>query len=279
MLGFVGITLGRDLDMTDRQRDTVWSTALQRRPEEAGPTPGPVDVIRYAHAAGTVIDEHQHARHQLIYAHAGLLAVTSPQGRWIVPTTRAIWMPAGTPHAVRCVDDVDERNVYVSVDAAPHLPTSVSAVEVGPLLRDLIEAADAIAQPYEEDSRDGRVMRLIVDELRSLPVLPLHLPKPGDERIAAICEFILQHPYDTSTLDDWADRSDVHSKTIQRLFVKELDMTFGQWRQRSRLLFALERLALGVSVIDVALELGYESPSAFSAMFKRQFGVSPRQFF
>jgi AraC-like DNA-binding protein len=56
-------------------------------------------------------------------------------------------------------------------------------------------------------------------------------------------------------------------------------MTFGQWRQQARLLHALERLALGDKVVDVALSLGYDSPSAFATMFKRQFGETPSAFF
>ena len=49
-------------------------------------------------------------------------------------------------------------------------------------------------------------------------------------------------------------------------------MTFGQWRQQARLITALEQLASGVKVVDVALSLGYASPSALATMFKRQFG-------
>ncbi|MNH36152.1 Regulatory protein SoxS [compost metagenome] len=68
-------------------------------------------------------------------------------------------------------------------------------------------------------------------------------------------------------------------KTIQRLFRKETGMTFGQWRQQARLMQALERIALGERIIDVAGALGYDSPSAFASMFKRQFGTTPSQFF
>jgi len=44
-------------------------------------------------------------------------------------------------------------------------------------------------------------------------------------------------------------------------------------------LHGLERLAVGDKVVDVALALGYDSPSAFAAMFKRQFGETPSAFF
>ncbi len=56
-------------------------------------------------------------------------------------------------------------------------------------------------------------------------------------------------------------------------------MSFGQWRQQLRLLRGLEGLATGDRLIDLRLELGDDSPSAFTAMFKRQFGQPPSQFF
>lgn len=261
------------------EKETVWSTTARKYEGSAGSPTGALDVHERHYPAGTVIAEHSHARHQLLYAKSGLMVVTSPRGRWVVPSTRAIWMPAGTPHGSRCVDDVHQRNIYVSPDVATELPQEVVAVEISPLLRELMQAAQVIIQPYQEDSRDGRVMRLILDELRALPVLPLHVPIPADPRIADICGDIFAHPYDNTLLKEWSRKKGIHPKTLQRLFHRDAGMTFGRWRQRARLLFALERLAQGVPVIEVALELGYESPSAFSAMFKRQFGLTPKKFF
>ena len=122
-------------------------------------------------------------------------------------------------------------------------------------------------------------MRLLLDELHALPVLPLYLPQPTDERLQRICSGIAERPDDVSTLADWAATLGIDVKTIQRLFARETGMTFGQWRQQARLLRALERLAVGDKVVDVALALGYDSPSAFATMFKRQFGETPSAFF
>jgi AraC-like DNA-binding protein len=236
---------------------------------------------RQRYPAGTVIPQHKHDYHQLLYAREGMLVVHSPVGRWVVPPTRAIWMPAGTLHSSRCVGDVEQRNVSVELDGDMDLllPSSPSAVEVGPLLSQLMKAAEDVAYPYDEDSRDGRIMRLILDELRTLATLPLHLPQPVNGHLSAICAHMTAHPADNATLADWATHAGLHVKTIQRLFASELGMTFGQWRQRARLLHGLERLAQGSPVIDVALSLGYDSPSAFSAMFRKHFGLSPSTFF
>ena len=228
---------------------------------------------------GHVVDWHVHARGQLVHAVHGVMMVAAEGGQWIVPSTRAIWMPAGVAHRIRCVGVVHMRSLYIRPDAAPQLPPRAHAVGVSALLCELIQAATEVEPPYAEDSRDGRLMRLLLDELHALPVLPLHLPQPADERLRRICMRIAEQPDDVSTLADWAAKLGVDVKTIQRLFARETGMTFGQWRQQARLLHGLERLAVGDKVVDVALALGYDSPSAFAAMFRRQFGETPSAFF
>lgn len=246
---------------------------------EIDAAPSPVLGRATDYPAGWQVEPHAHAGHQLIYAVQGVMVVQADAGRWVVPPTRAIWMRAGMTHAIRCVGAVHMRSLHVAVDAAPRLPDETQAVGISPLLRELIRAAMDVAQPWAPGTRDGRLMRLILDELRVLPVLPLHLQMPADERVARICRALQRRLDDASTLADWARRLSVDVKTIQRVFVKETGMTFGQWRQQARLLRGLELLATGEKVIDVALALGYESPSAFAAMFRRHFGQAPSQFF
>jgi len=132
------------------------------------------------------------------------------------------------------------RSLLVAPDAAPMLLGETQAVGVSPLLRELIRAAVEVRQPYAPGTRDGRAMRLILDELKALPVLPLRLQMPSDPRLRPICEQLQRQLDDASTLLDWARRLAVDAKTVQRLFVKETGMIFGQWRQQARLLRALE---------------------------------------
>ena len=248
-------------------------------PDERDVDPLPVVTKSTDYPAGHTIEPHHHARGQLVYAEHGVMMVAGDGGQWIVPPTRAIWMPPGVSHRIRCIGVVHMRSIYVRPDAAVHLPAQAQAVGVSGLLAELIRAAVRVPLPYAADSRDGRLMRLLLDELHALPVLPLHLPQPRDERLHRICTRLAERPDDTSTLADWAVALGVDAKTIQRLFARETGMTFGQWRQQARLLHGLERLALGDKVVDVALALGYDSPSAFAAMFKRQFGEPPGAFF
>jgi AraC-like DNA-binding protein len=225
------------------------------------------------------IAPHSHAKHQLIYAIKGLMMVESHAERWTVPSSRGVWMPCGQVHAIRCVGDVKMRSVFVRPDAAADLPLQSKAISISPLLSELIKASVDFTAPLVEDSREARIMRLILDEISVLPTLPLKLQQPRDARLQVICSTLHTQPDDASTVADWGAHLGVDEKTIQRLFRKETGMTFGQWRQQARLMLALERIALGERIIDVAGTLGYDSPSAFASMFKRQFGTTPSQFF
>ncbi|CRM34790.1 Regulatory protein SoxS [Pseudomonas sp. 31 R 17] len=226
-----------------------------------------------------VIPEHSHNKHQLLYAIEGVMVVHSALNQWTVPPNRGFWIPCGHVHALRCVGTLKMRSVFVRPDSFPNLPTEPKAVTVSPLLGELIKASVSLKPPYAENSRDARIMRLMLDELAILPALPLSLPQPADPRINRICLTLQQDPSDASTVADWSARLDLDQTTIQRLFRRETGMTFGQWRQQARLLLALERIAVGEKIINVALELGYDSPSAFTSMFKKQFGKTPSHFF
>ncbi|TCJ14990.1 AraC family transcriptional regulator [Parasulfuritortus cantonensis] len=231
------------------------------------------------YASGWRVPGHSHPTNQLIHAVRGVMVVAAAGGQWVVPPTRGLWMPAGVDHRIRMVGDVQVRTVYIRPDASPSLPGEVEVVGISALLRELILAAIEIRQPYLDDSRDGRLMRLLLDEVAVLPSLPLRLPQPSDPDLLTICRALAETPDDPSTLGEWAARLGVDAKTVQRRFARHTGMTFGQWRQQARLITALEQLAAGAKVVDVALNLGYGSPSAFTTMFKRQFGATPSTYF
>ncbi|MFL9936494.1 helix-turn-helix transcriptional regulator [Paraburkholderia sp. RL18-103-BIB-C] len=224
---------------------------------------------------GHYIAPHRHLRAQLIHAMTGVMTVMSEHGSWVVPTGRAVWMPAGSDHAVRFFGDVSMRTVYVTPDARPSLPGGCEVIEVSPFMREAIVAATRIPLNYGFGGRDHRVMELILDELEAAPRLQLHVPMPRDPRLMRLCEHLIASPSRPVTLAGLAAGINVSERTLARLFHRELGMSFGQWLRRMRLLLSLPRLAAGVPVLQVALEHGYDSPSAYSAMFRRTLGIAP----
>ncbi|WP_251864660.1 helix-turn-helix transcriptional regulator [Achromobacter sp. Marseille-Q4962] len=238
-------------------------------------SPRPVAALAVDYPDGHRVRRHRHRRAQLLYAISGVLVVDTAAGIWVAPPTRGVWVPAWTPHGIRVSGAARVRAVFVEAGAAGRLPAQCCVLSVTPLLRELIVAASAVPADWRLGTRDGRLMLLLLDELRQEPALPLHLPQPAEPRLARICRALARHPGEPAGAADWARRLGVDPKTVHRLFLRHTGMTFGRWRQQARLLAAMERLARGERVLDVALELGYESPSAFAAMFRKATGETP----
>jgi AraC-like DNA-binding protein len=235
----------------------------------------PIVAMASDHPHGEHIPPHNHPRAQLIYTLTGVMTVVSESGSWVVPTGRAVWMPAGTDHAIRIAGDVTMRTLFVQPDARADLPTHCEVIDVSPFLREAIVAATRIPLDYTLGGRDHRVMELILDEIVDAPRLHLHIPVPRDPRLARLCQSVIADPSLPATLEGLAACIHVSGRTLARMFHRELGMSFGEWLRRMRLILSLPRLAGGASVLEVALEHGYDSPSAYSAMFRRTLGVSP----
>lgn len=239
----------------------------------------PVTGLAVEYPRGHVIAAHKHRRSQFLYATHGVMVIETRRGRWVVPPTRGVWLQAHVEHTVRMRGPVSMRTLFVDADAAPGLPGEDCVLNVSPLLRELVLEASRIPLDYDTESRHGRLMRLLLDELQTLPVLPFHLPWPEDKRLRRVCTHLAKQPDDPATANDWAERLAMSEKTFHRQFKSHTGITFGQWRQLARLLLSLESLAEGTPIAQVALEHGYNSQSAYTVMFKRYFGMTPSTFY
>lgn len=229
--------------------------------------------------AGGAFPMHAHHHGQLIHAISGVMLVRADAGSWVVPTGRAVWVPAGTKHAIQMAGTVEMRTLFVAPEVRPCLPAHCRVIAVSPLLRELIVAACRLPADYEVKSRTGRMLELILDELELAEPLSLHVPMPHHAVLESLCMQVIREPSRPVTLVGWATDASMQERTFARRFKRETGMTPGAWCRQARLLLSLPRLVAGVSILEVALEHGYESPSAFAAAFRRTFGVPPSDYF
>ena len=228
---------------------------------------------------GAEVAPHRHIRAQLVYAVNGVMRVGTEAAAWVVPPLRAVWIPAGIRHQHRMVGDVAMRTLYIAPDAAPWLWPDCRVIEVSSLLKELI--LSVLDEPVEYDlrGRGGLISRLILEELQRAPLVPMRIPMPADPRLLAVCQALLDRPDSTAALETWAEQAGASSRTLARRFRQETGLSFGAWRQQARLAEAVCRLALGRPVSQIAYELGYRSPSAFTAMFRRALGQAPQRYY
>jgi AraC-like DNA-binding protein/mannose-6-phosphate isomerase-like protein (cupin superfamily) len=224
--------------------------AISQRLERQLAVPRPVVLFAQDYPSGRVLPTHSHTRAQLIYAIAGVMSVTAAGGLWVVPPQRALWVPAGVEHGIRMNGRVAMRSAYLD----PHA---------------------AAGMLYDEAGAEGRLIAVLLDELRSATAAPFHLPSGRDERLRRVTAAIVQQPEDGRPLAEWAEVAGASERTLARLFLAETGMGFRAWRSQARLLQALVQLNQGQPVTTVALDHGYTSVSAFIAAFHRAFGTTP----
>jgi AraC-like DNA-binding protein len=229
--------------------------------------------------AGAVLARHTHDWAQLVYASEGVMRVETDDGVWVVPSHRAVWIPAGTGHSVAMSGWVSMRTLYLPPELVAALPRRCCVVGVSPLLRELILHAIAQGSLRRDRAEHRRLVDFLLDQLRALPVVPLELPMPRDERALRVALRLREDPGGAAPLDALVRGSGASRRTLERLFQRETGISLGRWRQQARLLHAMRRLAHGESVTSIALEVGYESPSAFIATFSNAFGTTPGRFY
>lgn len=248
-------------------------------PEHIMKTPRPVIGMAKEFPSGHRIDSHLHIRSQLLYASKGVMTVTTEEGVWVVPPFRAVWIPAQTQHQIKASGNLSMRTLYIDPDFFPDTPEHCCVVSVSPLLRELILHAIKMPDLYQPDSPEDHIITVILDQIQNMAVTPLSLTIPKDQRLREIFVKLSENPGDNRTLEDWGDLIGASRRTLTRLFQSELGIGFGQWRQQIRILESLRRLALNDPVTTIAVDLGYDSPSAFISMFKKALGKTPGQYF
>ena len=242
----------------------------------------------------TRVVPHHHAFAQLALSATGVVRMTMDDGSFIVPPSRALWIPPGVEHAVTVVEDAELLTLYLHQPrgrVGPQVPRSLDApwrrcrvLEVSELLRALAleldkrpNAPGLVLDPAELQ-RERRLSALLFDELRRARPVPLGIALPRDKRLRALCQAVLDDPTRHTTLDAWAFDAGASPRTVARLFRSELSTSFAQWRQQVLLARAVTLAARRLPMASIAAELGYASASAFSAMVRRSVGMPPRRF-
>ncbi|ODP33050.1 helix-turn-helix domain-containing protein [Pandoraea sp. ISTKB] len=243
-----------------------------------------VDMARMESEDGSQIDSrkeanfHHHRKGQFLLWMRGVLACEVDGGFWLVPPGGAMWIPGGVTHRMEVSGTVECYVVYVDPVACEALPKACCSLSTTPLLRELVMRSATFPMRYAEGSMASRVMALLLEEMALAPSGKVHLPLSTDTRLRKLVDWIMAKPSDPGSIESWAHRLGVAPRTLSRLISRETGMSFGRWRRQLHVLLALQWMARGATVQDVADGLGYENASNFVAMFRKILGETPGRY-
>jgi AraC-like DNA-binding protein len=203
------------------------------------------------------------------------MRVETPSASWVVPPDRAVWIPAGFEHSIRMTGSVRMQTVYCRPDIADGIRPHCGVLHVTPLLRELVLEVLRVGMLLNTVPEQWRFAGVIVDQIRRTREVPAHIKLPTDKRARAVAIKAQSDLSREIAIGELVGGCGASVRTIERLFVEETGLTLGRWLQRVRALHAIGMLAEGCSVVDAGQAVGYDSTSAFIAMFKRVLGTTP----
>lgn len=246
--------------------------------ESLTPLKTPIVVVNRTLKCHTTVKEHTHKWGQFIYANHGILAVVSDNSRYVVPSQQGVWVPPEKAHKVSTLSDAELTSFYIDATYLERLPFNCCVLKVSSFLQTLIVEAKLIPQAFLWNSSNGRLLRLILDRIEIAESVNLQLPFPKDKRLRLILDKMLADTSIRKSIVHWGDDVGASGRTLSRLFKKETGMSYRDWKQRLNTQIAIRQLHEGARINQISLDLGYESTSAFIAMFKKVTGSTPSNY-
>ena len=232
------------------------------------------DINRFDSSSEDTTRWHAHDTGQFILVEAGTSHLHTELGTWIIPPRRIAWVPPRVRHASRSSGGGNGWVIIPPV-SFPGLPTEVCVLRASALM---ISALQRVARLRPRDRLGVLLWQVIVEEMRGAQPEPLDVPLPTSPRLLKAARMVVSSPTAAVSLDRIAAHAGMSRRSFARHFRAQTGLSFARWRRAVIAQHALELVAAGHKVSSIATDVGYESVSAFIAMFRRQYGESPRQF-
>ncbi|MCB6185298.1 helix-turn-helix transcriptional regulator [Leeia sp. TBRC 13508] len=241
--------------------------------------PNPIVAIEKNYSKNAYLAPHRHQRHQLLFAATGMMEVSTESGQWIIPSNQAVWIPSETEHAVKMLSSVTTCSIYIKPEAIEEASLHCEVKIISDLVKQLLIHAASIDMRQVLTKRESLILDLLLVEVPLLPSANFGLPLPSAHpMLKQLCERFLRMPNIHQPMEEWYESLHISRRTFSRHFVKQTQKTFSEWIQLACLFHAIPRIHQGESISKIALDIGFEHPSAFSLMCKRMTGHNPSHF-
>lgn len=254
------------------------SSYAQQSLPALGTLPAPLYFRTACMSAAAAYPRHRHAWGEFVYSYSGVISVDMPGQQYLAPPQYGLWLPADIEHRGSARYEACHCSLYVAAELCEGLPGKVCALTVSPLLHALLEHLRQRPPQLPYAVEDERLLQVLLDQLKQAPCTGSYLPGTDDEQLGAVLRMLEASPGDNRSLAELARAVHTTERTLMRRSRRELGMPLHEWRQRLRVIRAMSLLEEGRKVESIALDLGYASASAFTAMFHRLTGITPNEY-
>ncbi len=220
-------------------------------------------------------EAHSHPHGQILLQRFGTTVFSTADGERVMTPGRICWMPPDFVHGFYSPSRIEGVSVFVPPEESMAMPKQISIFRASPFIETLIQK---MVEVKADTTKTLHLWWVMMDELCTAAPDELYLPAPQSKKLREMTDVIAANPAENVSVKDWSERLHMAERTLIRRFRGETGMTIVQWRQHARVLASIKLLTAGESVTHAALAVGYESLSAFIAVFKQVTGELPSQF-
>ncbi|KOS05217.1 AraC family transcriptional regulator [Flavobacterium akiainvivens] len=230
-----------------------------------------------------LIPPHSHKKAQFLYTEGGIVHVKTPGHSYFLPARHYMWIPPGVEHSIHPSNEgVIMRNLYF-----PELKND----DVFYANEGIYPATDLVfnlllhTKDWNGNLQKGSNPYIIAHAFKILLAetagksLELALPMAHDKRLIKIVGYLQANLHKTLLFNDVAAKFGFSTRTLHRLFIKDLNMSFIKYFTICRMLRAIELLLQKEMPIgEIAAAVGYSSVPTFSNTFYKILGMRPTEY-
>lgn len=175
---------------------------------------------------------------------------------------------------------VDLRELQQKFCKDNHPSVIHNACSIEHIFGELYAVPQNIKIPYFKIKILELFLYLYALELPKVPTEKPYFYKTQVEKTKAIKDFLVEHKQENFTQEQLARQFDIPITAMKNCFKSVYGMPIGSWLLQYRMNYAAEILIAGrgVSIAELAGEVGYDSPSKFAIAFRKIMGMSPTEY-
>lgn len=238
----------------------------------------PIQVVRHIKIDETIeLPLHHHEQDLFVFVQSGYLRCYVDQGYWLVPAQSAIWIPAGQAHSN---DYKKETHVaFAFIKKNDQFATQTKLLSIPSWMRELLLYLASHEYPTSSDRLQDQMAHVFLQGLKQAEALNFFAPLPSQEGLKQMAEQIMHQPQQRKKLTQWAEEFHCSERTLARRILTHTGLSFSKWQQLLLVLLAIQQLSNEKTIKQISFDLGYESTSAFIAVFKKHVKMTPKQFY
>jgi len=237
-----------------------------------------VEVHEFLYQKDDIVSPHSSLWGDFNFSLNGTLEFDIEGKYYLSPPSYGLWLPPHTEHQSL---PVEHEIHYICIRLHPRFGNSLGDIcrcfSIEPFFRALV------VQILEQQKQANRpeylehLLQVLFDQLQQAPAYSHYLPQSSHPILSPILEKLSEPAEFRLSLQQVLQHFAVSERHVLRLSQQELQLSLSEWRNRAKIIFAINQLRQGMTIKQLAFALGYQHSSSFIEFFKRYTGQTPMQ--